>query len=99
MKNPQDMDKQMGAMQESMLTMHEQMNKIMDAKNPQERERLMQAHRHMMQQHMQAKKDGGMMGDDAKSINSCAKNDGTICPSVLALSTDVNQPKYTRSLI
>ena len=67
MKNPQDTDKQMGVMQESMLTMHEQMHKIMDAKTPQERERLMQEHRHMMQQHMQAMKDGGMMGGDAKS--------------------------------
>ena len=34
---------------------------------PQERERLMQEHRHMMHQHMQAMKDGGMMGGDAKS--------------------------------
>lgn len=67
MKNPQDMDKQMGVMQESMLKMHEQMHKIMDAKNPQEREQLMQEHRHMLHQHMQAMKDGGMMGGDAKS--------------------------------
>jgi hypothetical protein len=36
MKNPQDMERQMGAMQESMLTMHEQMHKIMNAKNPQQ---------------------------------------------------------------
>lgn len=57
----------MGVMQESMLKMHEQMHKIMDAKNPQERERLMYEHRHMMHQHMQAKKDGGMMGGNAKS--------------------------------
>lgn len=67
MKTPQDMDKQMGVMQESMLQMHEQMHKVMDAKNPQERVRLMQAHREMMHHHMQAMKDGGMMGDDAKS--------------------------------
>ena len=40
MENPQDMDKQMGVMQESMLKMHEQMYKIMDVKNPQEREQL-----------------------------------------------------------
>ena len=52
MKNPQDMDKQMGVMQESMLKMHEQMHKIMDAKNPQEREQLMQEHLHMLHQHM-----------------------------------------------
>lgn len=36
-------------------------------KNPQERERLMQAHRETMHPHMQVMKDGGMMGDDAKS--------------------------------
>lgn len=49
-----DKDKQMhmGKMQESMLKMHEQMHKIMDAKDPQERERLMQEHREAMQQHM-----------------------------------------------
>ena len=67
MKNPQDMDKKMGVLQESMLKMHEQMHKIMDAKNPQEREPLMQEHRHMLHQHMQAMKDGGMMGGDANS--------------------------------
>ncbi len=67
MKNPQDMDKKMGMMQESMLKMHEQMHKILDAKNPQEREQLMQAHREMMHQHMQTMKGGGMMGGDAKS--------------------------------
>ena len=32
MENPQDMDKQMGVMQESMLKMHEQMYKIMDVR-------------------------------------------------------------------
>ena len=72
MKNPQDMDKQMGVMQESMLKMHEQMHKIMDEKNPQERERLMQTHRKLMHEHMQTMKNGGMMGQgimgsDAKS--------------------------------
>lgn len=67
MNNPQDMGKQMGVMQESMLKMHEQMHKIMDSKNPQEREGLVQEHRHMMQQHMQAMKEGGMMGGEAKS--------------------------------
>jgi hypothetical protein len=36
MKSTQNMDKQMGMMQESMLTMHEQMHKIMNAKNPQQ---------------------------------------------------------------
>lgn len=67
MKNPQDMDKQIGMMQESMLKMHEQMHAILDAKNPQEREQLMQDHQHMLHQHMQTMKDGDMMDDDAKS--------------------------------
>ena len=62
MNNPQDMEKKIDMMQESMLEMHEQMHKIMDAKNPQERAQLMQAHQHMLQQHMQAMKDGGGMG-------------------------------------
>lgn len=61
-KNPQDVDKQMGMMQETMLKMHEQMHKIMDAKNLQDRDRLKQEHREIMHQHMQAMKDGGMMG-------------------------------------
>lgn len=73
MKNPQDMDRQMGMMQESMLKMHEQMHKIMDAKNPQEREQLMEDHRHMLHQHMQTMKDGGMMGGDAKSSMGMGK--------------------------
>ncbi|BAV33302.1 hypothetical protein SCL_0986 [Sulfuricaulis limicola] len=78
MKNPQDMDKRMGVMQESMLKMHEQMHKSMDTKNPQEREQLMQEHQHMMHQHMQAMKDGGlmgqgMMGGDAKSGSGAGK--------------------------
>jgi hypothetical protein len=47
--------------------MHEHMHKIMDAKNPQQRESLVQEHRHMLHQHMSAMKDGGMMGGDAKS--------------------------------
>lgn len=52
---------QMGKMQEAMLRMHEQMHKIMDAKNPQEREQLMQEHSKMMQDHMRMM-GGGMMG-------------------------------------
>jgi hypothetical protein len=55
MKNPQDMEKQMCMLQESML-------KIMDAKNPQERERLTQAHRQVLRQHIRVMKDSGMMG-------------------------------------
>ncbi len=76
MKNPQDMDKKMGMMQEGMLKMHEQMHKILDAKNPQEREQLMQAHREMMHQHMQTMKDGGMMGGDAKSDSGMGAGNG-----------------------
>ena len=60
------MDSHMGVMQESMLKMY----KIMDAKNPQEREQLMQAHREIMRQHRQAVKGmmgQRMMGDDEKS--------------------------------
>ena len=64
-----DKQMQMGKMQENMLRMHEQMHKIMDAKNPQERERLMQQHSKMMQDMpmMQGMMGGhGMMGGDAK---------------------------------
>ncbi len=73
MKNSQDRDKKMGMMQEGMLKIHEQMHKIMDAKNPLERERLMQMQREMMRQHMQSMKDGGMMGGDANSGPDTAK--------------------------
>jgi hypothetical protein len=64
-----DKPMQMGKMQENMLLMHEKMHKIMDAKNPQERERLMQEHSNMMQDNMrmmQGMKGQGMMGSDAK---------------------------------
>ena len=64
MNKPQDMEKKIGVMQESMLEMHAQMHKIMDAKNPQERAQLMQTHQHMLQQHMQAMKEGGGMSAD-----------------------------------
>lgn len=47
-----DKQMQMGKMQENMLRMHEQMHKIMNAKNPQERERLLQEHSKMMQDNM-----------------------------------------------
>lgn len=67
----------MGKMQEQMLRMHEQMHKIMDAKNPQEREQLMQEHSKMMHDHMQMMKgmkgDHEMMGSDAKG----GKKDGS----------------------
>ena len=69
-----DKQMQMGKMQEHMLRMHEQMHKIMGAKNPQEREQLMQEHSKMMQDNMQMMQGmmgggmmgGGMMGGDAK---------------------------------
>ena len=51
----------MGMMQEKMLKMHEQMHKIMQAKDPKERDKLMQKHMQMMQEHM--KMMGGMKGD------------------------------------
>ena len=44
-----DKQMQMGKMQENMLRKHEQMHKIMDAKNPQERVRLLQEQSKMMQ--------------------------------------------------
>lgn len=64
-----DADKQMhmGKMQENMLRMHEQMHKIMNAKNPQEREQLMQEHSKMM-------RDGMRMMHDMKG--SHGKMDG-----------------------
>ena len=67
MKNSQEMIKHMDVMQESMLKMHEHMHKIVDAKTPQERERLMQAHREMLHQHMQTMKDGGLLDDGLKN--------------------------------
>lgn len=54
---------QMDKMQEAMVRMHEQMHKIMDAKNPQEREQLMREHKKMMQDHMHMMQ--GMMGKGA----------------------------------
>lgn len=55
---------QMGKMQENMLRMHEQMHKIMNAKTPQERERLMKEHSEMMPDGMHMMQ--GMMEDNAK---------------------------------
>lgn len=79
---PAGMDKHMDAMQEHMLQMHEQMHKIMNAKDPQERERLMQEHRKMMQDHMHEMKGmmmqgdkGGMMGGDHKGAAPGSKDD------------------------
>ncbi len=60
----QNKQMQMGKMQENMLRMHAQMHKIVDAKDPQERARLMQEHLNMMQDNMRMMQ--GMMGSDAK---------------------------------
>ncbi|MBI3574173.1 MAG: hypothetical protein HY083_00690 [Gammaproteobacteria bacterium] len=58
----------MGMMQDKMLKMHEQMHKIMQAKDPKERDKLMQEHMQMMQEHMKMMGGGmgGMMGGDGK---------------------------------
>jgi len=62
-----DFGEALGMMQEDMLKMHEQMHKIMDTKNPQEREKLMQEHSKMMQDMMGGGMMGhGKMGGDAK---------------------------------
>lgn len=62
-----DKQMQMGKMQENMLRMHEQMHKVMQAKDPKKRELLMQEHSRMMQNSMQMMH--GMMG-------SCGMKDG-----------------------
>ena len=49
----------MGMMQGNMLKMHEQMHKIMQAKDSKQRDKFMQEHMQMMQEHM--KTMGGMM--------------------------------------
>lgn len=49
-----DTDQQMTQMQQHMLRMHEQMHNIMQAQDGTERDRLMQEHRQMMLEHMQA---------------------------------------------
>lgn len=66
-----DQDKQahMSKMQESMLKMHEQMHKIMEAKTPHELEQHKQAHLKIMQDSMQmmhGMKGGHGMAGDAK---------------------------------
>ena len=55
-------EKEMAKMQQNMMRMHEQMHKIMQAKDAPERERLTQEHRQMMREHMQTMHgDKGMM--------------------------------------
>lgn len=55
----------MARMQNNMLAMHAQMHKIMDAKDPTERARLMKEHQELMREHMKmmgGHDTGGMMG-------------------------------------
>lgn len=67
-KTPAAKDGGMPMMQENMLKMHDTMHKIMQAKDPKERERLMQEHMQAMQDNMKmmhgmmAGPGGGMMG-------------------------------------
>jgi len=59
--SPEDSTKEARMMQENMIKMHEQMHKIIDAKDPAERERLMQEQQKTMQEHMK-QMDSGMGG-------------------------------------
>ena len=61
-----DREKRMQGMQMNMIKMHEQMHKIMQARDPKERQRLMQEHLKMMQDNMKMMGGnmGGMMGGD-----------------------------------
>lgn len=69
-----DKDKQMemSKMQENMLKMHAQMHKIMETKDPKERERLMQENMQTMKDNMQmmqmmhSRMGQGKMGGEAK---------------------------------
>ncbi len=63
---PADREKRMQTMQANMIRMHEQMHKIMQARDPKERQRLMQEHLKMMQDNMKMMGGnmGGMMGGD-----------------------------------
>lgn len=64
-----DESMQGGMMQDHMLLMHKKMHQIDEAKNPQERERLMKEHAQMMQDHMQGvhdMKSGQKRGQDMK---------------------------------
>lgn len=70
---PADREKRMQGMQMNMIKMHEQMHKIMQARDPKERQQLMQEHLKMMQDNMKMMQGnmkmmggnmGGMMGGD-----------------------------------
>ena len=72
---PKGVGMPMGKMQDNMLKMHEQMHKIMQAKDPRERERLMQEHLKTMQENM--KMMGGMMGGGMMGPGMMRGGDGT----------------------
>jgi len=65
MKNQQAMDKKIRAVQDSMLTMHEQRRQIMDEQDPMERQRLMHQHREEMYQHMLITRASGTLGQSS----------------------------------
>ena len=62
MKNSQGIDLQNGVMQESMLTIHEQIHKILEEMNLQERKRLMQEHQLRIHQYIKAHERRGFVG-------------------------------------
>ena len=62
MKNPQGVDTQDSVKQESMLTIHEQMHRILDETNLQERKRLLHEHQLRIQQHIRAHERRGQVG-------------------------------------
>lgn len=62
MKNSQGIELQYGVMQESMLTIHEQIHKILDETNLHERKRLMQEHQLRIHQHIKAHERRGLVG-------------------------------------
>jgi len=62
MKKPQGMDTQNSVMQESMLTIHEKMHKILDETNLQERKRLLHEHQLRIHQHIKAHERRGHVG-------------------------------------
>jgi hypothetical protein len=66
-----DMDKSMQEMQDSMLKMHDLMNRILQAKDPEEVQRLKQEHLQLMKEHMQ------MMHERMPMMHGMAKKNPT----------------------
>ena len=62
MKNTQGVDTQNSVKQESMLTIHEQMHRILDETNLQERKRLLHEHQLRIRQHIKAHERRGQVG-------------------------------------